>query len=187
MRNKVLVWVLAGTAVVLVGSQLVPVDTTNPPPEGAMVLPAGETGQLLKAACMDCHSHETVWPWYAHVTPVKFLVASHVNEGRSKLNLSTWAAQSPSRQSRKLEEIAELVLEGEMPEGTYTWMHPGARLTDAQRQVIVDWANAERARLQASGAVPSESGEEGEEGAEGAEGGAQESGEHAEVGGHGER
>jgi len=150
MKNKVLGWALVGVAVALVGSQLIPVDTTNPPADGAMTMPAGDTGQILKAACMDCHSNETVWPWYAHVTPVKFLVADHVNEGRSKLNFSTWGAVTPSRQARKLEEVAELVQEGEMPEGTYTWMHPEARLTDAQRQLIVEWANAERARLPAT-------------------------------------
>ena len=181
MRKKALVWVLAGAGVVLAGSQLVPVDTTNPPAEGAMALPAGEAGELLRAACMDCHSHETVWPWYAHVTPVKFLVASHVKEGRKGLNLSTWGQRTPDRQARKLEEIAEMVQEGEMPEGTYTWMHPAARLTEAQRQVIVAWAQAERARLQASGGVtPGDVGE-------GSERGGEEGGEHGESGERGQR
>ena len=150
MNNKTLGRVFVGVAVALAGSQLIPVDTTNPPADGAMAMPAGETGQILKAACMDCHSHETVWPWYARVAPVKFLLADHVSEGRSKLNFSTWGAVTPSRQARKLEEVAELVEKGEMPEGTYTWMHPEARLTDAQRQLIVEWAHAERARILAT-------------------------------------
>ena len=151
MKNKVLGRVVVGVAVALVGIQLIPVDTTNPPANGAMVLPAGEAGQILKTACMDCHSHDTVWPWYSRVAPVKFLLADHVSEGRSKLNLSTWGAVTPSRQARKLEEVAELVQNGEMPVANYTWMHPAARLTDAQRRLIVEWAQAERARLEASG------------------------------------
>lgn len=165
MTNKGLRWAAAGVAVLLVGSQLFPVDTANPPADGPMAMPEGEVGQLLRDACMDCHSNETVWPWYAHVTPVKFLLASHVKEGRRKLNFSTWAQRTPDRQARKLGEVADLVREGEMPEGTYTWMHPEARLTDAQRQVIVEWAEAERARLQASGAeTASPSGEGAEAG-----------------------
>jgi hypothetical protein len=42
------------------------------------------------------------------------------------------------RRARKLEEVADLVVKGEMPEGTYTWMHPVARLTDVRRRVIVE-------------------------------------------------
>ena len=29
-----------------------------------------------------------------------------------------------------------------MPLRSYLWLHPEARLTDAERKVIVDWANA---------------------------------------------
>ena len=148
MNMKVLGRAIAGVAVVLAGIQLVPVDRANPPADGPMALPTGEAGRILKAACMDCHSHETVWPWYARVAPVKFLLANHVNEGRRGLNFSTWGQRTPDRQDRKLEEIVEMVESGEMPEGSYTWMHAEARLTDAQRQVLVEWANAERARLQ---------------------------------------
>ncbi len=148
METKVLGRAMAGVAVVLAGIQLVPVDRANPPADGPMALPAGEAGRILEAACMDCHSHETVWPWYARVAPAKFLLANHVNEGRRALNFSTWGQRTPDRQDHKLEEIVEMVESGEMPEGSYTWMHPEARLTDAERQVLVEWAEAERARLQ---------------------------------------
>lgn len=71
---------------------------------------------------MDCHSHETVWPWYASVAPGKFLMAKHVQDGRSELNFSTWGEYTPRRQGRKFEEIAELVEGGSMPERSYTWL-----------------------------------------------------------------
>ncbi|MHB1193476.1 MAG: heme-binding domain-containing protein [Longimicrobiales bacterium] len=147
MKKTVLGWAMAGVAVALVGSQFIPVDTSNPPADGAMAIRAGEAGQILKAACMDCHSHETVWPWYARVAPAKFLLANHVREGRENLNFSTWGAETPERQDHKLEEVVEVVEAGEMPEGSYRWLHPEARLTDAQRQMLVEWAKAERARL----------------------------------------
>jgi hypothetical protein len=148
MKKRVLGRALAGVAVVLAGIQFVPVDRANPPADGPMLLPGGETGRILKAACTDCHSHETVWPWYARVAPAKFLVANHVNEGRQGLNFSTWGQRTPDRQDHKLEEIVEMVESKEMPERSYTWMHPEARLTDAQRQMLVEWAKAERSRLQ---------------------------------------
>jgi len=160
MKRTVLRKVLVGVAVALVGIQLVPVQRSNPPADGAMALPAGEVGEILTSACMDCHSHETVWPWYAGVAPVKFLVAKHVNDGRRNLNFSTWATQELSRRDHKLEEIVEVVKSGEMPEGSYTWLHPEARLTDAQRYALTAWAEAERVRMSApdtAAAVPADS------------------------------
>lgn len=149
MKSTVLRKVLVGLGVALVGIQLIPVERSNPPSDGAMALPAGEVGEILTSACMDCHSHETVWPWYASVAPVKFVVAKHVSDGRRHLNFSTWATQELSRRDHKLEEIVEVVKSGEMPEGSYTWMHPEARLTDEQRYALTAWAEAERALLSA--------------------------------------
>jgi hypothetical protein len=41
-----------------------------------------------------------------------------------------------------------------MPLRSYRWLHPEARLTDAERKVIVDWANAaEDAALATGGAA----------------------------------
>lgn len=138
-----------GVAALLVGIQFVPAERANSPVSAPLALPSGEVGEVLVAACMDCHSNETVWPWYSSVAPARFLVAKHVKDGRAELNFSTWGEYSLRRQGRKLEEIVELVEEGSMPERSYTWLHPEARLTQAQREVLVRWARAEQARVQA--------------------------------------
>lgn len=140
---------VGGVAVLMVGLQLVPVERVNPPISAPLGLPAGEVGEILTAACRDCHSNETVWPWYAQVAPAKFLIAKHVKDGRAELNFSTWGEYSLRRQGRKFEEIVELVEDGSMPERSYTWLHPDARLTAAQREALVRWAQAELARVQA--------------------------------------
>lgn len=142
-----------GVAALLVIAQLVPVERSNPPATAPLALPQGEVGEILAAACLDCHSHETRWPWYARVAPSKFLVARHVSQGREELNFSTWGDQPLSRQVRKLEEVVEEVESGHMPERSYTWLHPEARLADAQREALSSWARAERARLEAPGAA----------------------------------
>lgn len=134
-------------AVLLVGLQFVPVERVNPPVSAPLALPPGEVGEILEAACMDCHSNRTVWPWYARVAPAKFLIAKHVKDGRAELNFSTWGEYTLRRQGRKFEEIVELVEAGSMPERSYTWLHPEARLTAAQREVLVRWAQAEHARI----------------------------------------
>jgi len=99
-----------------------------------------EVSRILRVACYDCHSNETIYPWYASVAPVSWLVIHDVDEGRDELNFSTWADYPLKRQNHKLDEIVELVEEGEMPMAVYKITHPEARLTGEEIKLVVDWA-----------------------------------------------
>ncbi len=96
--------------------------------------------KILRDACYDCHSNETVYPWYANVAPISWLVIHDTNEGRDELNFSTWSEYSAKRRNHKLDEVIELVEEGEMPMPIYEITHPEARLTEEQIKLLVDWA-----------------------------------------------
>jgi len=113
--------------------------------------PPAEIAALLRAACYDCHSDETKWPWYSRVAPVSWRVADDVNRGRERLNFSDWPHEQPERAARRLERISEELDDGEMPPAKYTWMHPEARLTAGQREQLIHWADQEAARLKAAG------------------------------------
>jgi hypothetical protein len=127
---------------VLVAIQLWPVSRDNGPGTVDAVAAPPEVKALLRRACADCHSGATVWPWYSHVAPVSWFVAHHVHEGREHLDLATLSAAKPKRRAKLAGEIAEEVDEHGMPLPSYLWLHPEARLTDAERKTIVDWANA---------------------------------------------
>ncbi len=99
-----------------------------------------EVSRILREACYDCHSNETIYPWYASVAPVSWLVIHDVDEGRDELNFSTWADYPLKQQNHKLDEIVELVEEGEMPMAVYKITHPEARLTNEEINLVVDWA-----------------------------------------------
>lgn len=92
-----------------------------------------ETRALAKRACFDCHSNETVWPWYANIAPASWLVQRDVEQGRKKINFSDW-----SRRDVDAEDIREVILEGEMPLPTYLLMHPGARMTDEEKIRLIE-------------------------------------------------
>jgi len=94
---------------------------------------------LLKTSCYNCHSHETEYPWYSHVAPTSWLIAHDVREAREELNFSTWSDYDPRKMLSKLEDIATEVGEGHMPMPIYTVMHPSARLSDEQRELIIAW------------------------------------------------
>ena len=138
--------VLAVLGVLAVGAQLVPVERTNPPVTGE-VAASEEIAALLRRACYDCHSNETVWPWYSRVAPVAWLVAHDVNHGRHELDFSTWTAYPADRQRKKLKRTSDEVAEDEMPPWYYELMHPAARLTAAEKTALGAWADAERAVL----------------------------------------
>lgn len=97
---------------------------------------------LLKDACYDCHSNNTIYPWYMNVQPVAWFMAHHVTEGKGELNFSEFGSYSKRRQEGKLKAIAKEVEHGDMPLSSYTLMHKSARLTDSQKKQIIAWATA---------------------------------------------
>ena len=108
---------------------------TNPP-ENVKV--------ILKEACYDCHSSSSRYPWYNNITPVNFWLANHIEEGKEELDFSKWENYSLKRKDHKMEEVIEMVEEKEMPLESYTWTHSEAKLTDAQIEAVIAWANQVR-------------------------------------------
>jgi hypothetical protein len=96
---------------------------------------------ILKTACYDCHSDSTRYPWYNHITPVNWWLRNHVNEGKRHINYSEYTQGSYKRKIKHLDETAEQVKKHEMPISSYLWIHKDAKLSDAQRKLIIDWAN----------------------------------------------
>lgn len=146
MSRSRLLLIAAG---ILVAAQLVPVPRTNPPVESKMPAPP-EVQAILDRSCADCHSHETRWPWYAHVAPVSWLVARDVHEGRKHLNFSTFDSYSAKRQRNKTKELWEEVDKGEMPTWIYLVIHRDAVLSDADKQTLRRYSEERLRELEAA-------------------------------------
>jgi hypothetical protein len=95
--------------------------------------------KMVRTSCYDCHSNETVYPWYDRMAPARWLVYRDVRAGRSKLNFSYWAKLSKPEKLKALNHIGEEVGSGDMPFLPYAIIHKKARLNKAQRKIIVDW------------------------------------------------
>ena len=119
--------------------QFIPVPHTNPAVVKNVDAPP-QVQAILKRACYDCHSHETVWPWYADIAPVSWLLAWDVHEGREELNFSVWNQYTGKKKDKKMKEIAEEIDEGEMPPWFYLPLHPEARLSSTEQQELREWA-----------------------------------------------
>ena len=108
-------------------------DHVNPPVTGTPKWDTPRTAELFKKACNDCHSNETVWPWYSNVAPVSWLINLDVKVGRSKFNVSEWGRPGKNEG----EEAAAEVRNGKMPPWFYLPAHPEAKLTDAEKGELV--------------------------------------------------
>lgn len=106
--------------------------------------------RILKVSCYDCHSNNTVYPWYANIQPVGWWLQWHVNDGKKGVNFSEFGAYEPRRQWKKLTETAELVEKHEMPLDSYLWIHKDAKLSEGQVKFVTDWAEtlAEKIRVE---------------------------------------
>jgi hypothetical protein len=127
----------------LLAIQLIPYgrDHANLPVTAEPAWDSATTRALTAASCFDCHSNETVWPWYTSVAPFSWLTQRDVDEGREVLNFSEWD------RPQEADEIPEAVSEGEMPPWYYVMLHSVARLSDQERQQLIDGL---RATIQAS-------------------------------------
>jgi len=136
--------ILIGLLVVLVLIQFIRVDKTNPPvdPQKDFVVMTNaptDVVQILKTACYDCHSNETIYPWYFDVAPVSWWVKDHVNDGRKHLNFSICGDYKDKRKTKKLNECYLEVEDDEMPLSSYTITHGSAKLTVEQKATLVSW------------------------------------------------
>ena len=103
--------------------------------------------QVLEAKCADCHSENTHWPAYSRVAPASWLIERDVHDGRSHLNFSQWQHYSAEDQATLLNRIAAEVRSGQMPVKRYLVLHPQARLSPGEQQLLYDWAKAERKQI----------------------------------------
>ena len=154
--KKWLKWLGITLVILFVGIQFIPLNRSNPPVTREVKWDSPTTQALAQRACFDCHSNETVWPWYAYVAPISLRVADHVEEGRHVLNFSAW-----DQPNKDFGDIKEELNEGGMPLSDYLLMHSEAKLTAAEKEQLL-------AGLQATFAndppIEREGGEEGEGG-----------------------
>lgn len=95
---------------------------------------------ILKKACDDCHTNNTVYPWYSKIQPVDWWLNDHVVEGKKHLNLDELGARPAWLRYHKMEEVIDEVKEGKMPLNSYTWVHKDAVLSDEEKAKITGWA-----------------------------------------------
>ena len=115
----------------------------NPPVVKEPAWDSPTTRTLAQRACFDCHSNETIWPWYTNVAPVSWLTQRDVDEGRRRLNFSDWnglrggGEGGGEGEGRSGNEMSRVIERGSMPPWYYVLIHPNAALTDPEKQQLI--------------------------------------------------
>ncbi len=132
--------------VCFVGMQFIRIDKALPKSDKSLELVAPkEVMAILKKACYDCHSNETVYPWYSNIAPFSWTISSHIKEGRKALNFSNWQNYTQNEKEKKLKDIYRTVYAA-MPLQSYIWLHSEADLSKEQRKMIRDWTGVRKRR-----------------------------------------
>jgi hypothetical protein len=138
-----------GVVLLLGAAQFIPVDRSNRPVDPGKTFYTTENvppkvQALLDRSCTDCHTNQTRWPWYNGIAPISWVVANDVHSARRKLNFSEWGNYSAKKRDHEKEEICDEVMEGDMPDGKYAFVHPKSKLTTDERAAICEWTGSPR-------------------------------------------
>ena len=144
-------WAFTLILICLIGGQFLRADRTNPPEAPSASLLArtpSDVAAILDRSCRDCHSNQTRWPWYSHVAPMSWLLASDVHQGRDHFNYSEWTSYSSDDQDKLLNGVCSLTKRQRMPLPIYLVLHRAARLSDADVKRLCAWSDKMRDTLQ---------------------------------------
>ena len=109
-----------------------------------------EVRRILAGSCYPCHANERSDPWYARLAP-----SSWSSRGRAALNFDEWKSYDSARRDAAIAAIAAVVQDGAMPLKDYTFFNGAAKLNEAQRRRLVEWASTEARGAHAGPEVPS--------------------------------
>ena len=146
---KILIILVISAFVVI---QFFRIDKANPPIvpaetlESAVSVPP-DIALIIGRSCSDCHTNNTLYPWYSNVQPMAWFLKNHIDNGRQNLNFSIFNTYTPKKKVKKFEEICEQLQLGAMPLPSYLWIHRDSVLKDTESKALCDWATQEKAKI----------------------------------------
>ena len=145
MKKKILI----ALPIIFVLIQFVRIDKTNPKivTEKDFITvenPPKEVADIIKTSCYDCHSNETIYPWYSNVAPVSWFLKHHINDAREYFNFSEWKDISTKEKKHLFEEASEEVEKGDMPMFSYLLMHSEAKLSKEQKDLLIQYFESKK-------------------------------------------
>lgn len=138
--KKIFFWAI-GLAIAI---QFIRPDFQNTQVDEKIMLKADtKVVHVLKKSCYDCHSQETVHPWYSNIAPISWVMADHINQGRKALDFSNWENLDPKIKLERLERAKQVIYNHRMPKSEYLMMHKNALLTPEEKKLLEQFFDEE--------------------------------------------
>jgi len=147
-RKKIALWTILGLIAVFVLIQFVPYgrDHTQQPATNAFKWSSPQAEAIAKKSCYDCHSNKTKWWWGVKIAPASWLAQHDIDDAQKVFNFSEWDGSLTT-------EGLQNAINNNMPPLQFTLLHPSAKLSDADKQTLVDGFQASLADNGSSGAT----------------------------------
>ncbi|MFC4163657.1 heme-binding domain-containing protein [Epilithonimonas zeae] len=94
-----------------------------------------EVISILENSCFNCHSNQQNLSWYDKIAPISWAVNKDVKRAKEVLNFSEWNYSAGEHQG-KMYAILNMMQSGKMPLPEYTILHPSAKITQKDIEVI---------------------------------------------------
>ena len=139
--SKKPIWIFVVIFGVFVGLQFFASPIMNPAVDKSISFKAPEeVVSVLKRACYDCHSNESSLGIESKIAPFSWIVASDIETARSRFNFSTFDTLSSAEQQGFIWEMLNMVLDGKMPLKAYALVHPKAKLSTDEVNILRTYA-----------------------------------------------
>ncbi|MBR4055154.1 MAG: heme-binding domain-containing protein [Rikenellaceae bacterium] len=156
-KSKLLILALV-LAVVLVAVYRI----SNRPPSAEYTPEARVAAILVQGGCLDCHTQDAEPPFYADFPIAGKIVRQDIDSGFRAFDIAPlYEALVAGQLPRPVDvaKVEKVALDKRMPEPKYYLVHWGSQMTDAKRDIIVEWVRKYRAEYYADGVEGERAGE----------------------------
>ena len=112
-----------------------------------VVEPPEAVADLIRNACYDCHSNQTVYPWYNRISPVSLYLHKHIIKGKEDLNFSEYGLLDKANKIGAFADFCDVLDAGTMPLQSYLLIHKDARLTQEEIESLCNWSEKEALKV----------------------------------------
>ena len=149
--KKLLNW-CAALLLVAAAAMLVTYRAVNRVPSEE--LPAAERVEVIfeDGGCLSCHSADPKLPFYAKLPVAGKIVMKDIDSGYRAYDMTKFMEDLRTGQQPDpvdLAKIEKVIQDGRMPMPKYYLVHWGSSITDAKRDIVLDWIHSERAAMYA--------------------------------------
>ena len=158
MKRATLIVLVLGAAIITASVYAI----MNRPPAAELPLDAQVAQILEKGGCVSCHSSEPVLPFYAKFPVADKILKQDVDSGYRAFDITPMLEAMAADKAPNAVDVAKVervAIEKRMPMAKYYLVHWGSQMTDAKRDILVEWARDYRVEYYNDGLTGERAGE----------------------------